>query len=183
MKKVYILLAEGFETIEALAPVDILRRCGIEVVTLSISNSKKVVSSQDIPVEADKLLSSEDFLDGDMIVLPGGSPGYQNLSKSSKVIELSKKYLDYPDKFLGAICAAPSILESAGFLKGRKIICHYSVKDHIKEGILVKEKVVQDGNLITASGAGLGIDFGLKLAEVLVGAEKVEEVKKIMTII
>jgi 4-methyl-5(b-hydroxyethyl)-thiazole monophosphate biosynthesis len=183
MKKVYILLAEGFETIEALAPVDILRRCGIEVVTLSISDSKRVVSSQDIPIEADALLSAEDYTDGDMLVLPGGAPGYENLGKSSKVISLSKKYLDTPDKFLGAICAAPSILEAAGLLKGKKIICHYGVKDLIKEGIVVNDKIVQDGNLITASGAGLGIDFGLKLAEVLVGSQKVADVKKKMTII
>ncbi|WP_319200886.1 DJ-1 family glyoxalase III [uncultured Ilyobacter sp.] len=183
MKKVYLLLAEGFETIEALAPVDILRRCGIEVVTLSVGDSKKVVSSQNIPVEADKLLSSEDYLDGDMLILPGGSPGYENLGKSYKVIDLSREYLNSSEKFLGAICGAPSVLDEAGLLKGKKIICHYGVKDLIKDGILVDEKVIQDGNLITASGAGLGIDFGLKLAEVLVGPEKVEDVKKKMTII
>ncbi len=183
MKKVYLFLADGFETIEALAPVDILRRCGIEVVTLSITDSKKVTSSQNIPVEADGILSGTDLSDGDMIVLPGGAPGYTNLGKSSEVIRHSRDYLESPDKFLGAICGAPSVLEAAGLLKGRKLICHYSVKDLIKDGVIVDDKVVQDGNLITASGAGLGIDFGLKLAEVLVGVEKVTEVKKGMTII
>jgi 4-methyl-5(b-hydroxyethyl)-thiazole monophosphate biosynthesis len=182
MKKVYLLLAEGFETIEALAPVDVLRRCGIEVVTLSITDSKRVTSSQNILVEADGILSSSNLSDGDMLVLPGGAPGYENLGKSYEVIRLSEEYINSSEKFLGAICGAPSILESAGLLKGKKIICHFSVKDLIKEGIVTNQKIVQDGNLITASGAGMGIEFGLKLAEVLVGITKVEEVKKKMTI-
>lgn len=182
MKKVYLLLAEGFETIEALAPVDVLRRCGIEVVTLSITDSKRVTSSQNIPVEADGILSDSDLSDGDMLILPGGAPGYQNLGKSSEVICLSEEYLNSSEKFLGAICGAPSVLEAAGLLKGKKLTCHFSVKDLILEGTVIDEKIVRDGNLITASGAGLGIDFGLKLAEVLVGIEKVKEVKKGMTL-
>ena len=184
MKKVYLLLAEGFETIEALAPVDILRRGGVEVVTLSIHDSIQVKSAQNIIVHSDGLLSDYDLSDGDMLVLPGGAPGYTNLGRSAEVIKFSKKYLE-DDKFLAAICGAPTILESAGLLKNRKITCHYGVRDNIKDGILAEktEKIVQDEKLITASGAGIGIDFGLKLVEVLVGPEKVSELLKSLTVI
>lgn len=181
MKKVYVLLANGFEVIEALAPVDIMSRAGIEVVTLSLNENLEVSSSHNILVKADKLLSSEDFLDGDGIVFPGGYPGYENLLKSEKAMSLAKYYLEN-NKLVGAICGAPSSLARKGLLDDKNITLHFGCYDLVgKECNILDKPVVVDKNLITGSGAGYSIDFGLALVNYLV-PEKLADVKKAMTI-
>lgn len=144
MKKVYVLLADGFELIEALTPVDVLRRGGADVVTVSITSEKDVMSAQKVLVKADTTLKETDLKDGDMIVLPGGYPGYVNLGNSKEAVELIKYYV-INDKFVGAICGAPSILGNNGIASGKKITCHTSVKELMKnyqyeEKILSKMK-------------------------------------------
>lgn len=182
MKKVYVLLANGFEVIEALAPVDIMTRAGIEVVTLSLNDDLEVSSSHNILVKADRLLSSEDYTDGDGIVFPGGYPGYENLLKSDKAMALAKYYLEN-GKLVGAICGAPSSLGRKGLLDGRDVTLHFGCYDLLvgKKCNIHDKPVVVDKNLITGSGAGYSIDFGLALVNYL-APEKLADVKKAMTI-
>lgn len=181
MKKVYVLLADGFETIEALAPTDIMLRAGIKVETLSLNEGLEVASAHNIKVKADKLLSSEDFKDADGIFLPGGYPGYENLLKSDKAMNLAKYYLE-SGKLLGAICGAPSSLARKGIINGKNVTLHFSCYNLVGNSCTIHDKpVVVDGNLITGSGAGYSIDLGLALVNYLV-PEKLADVKKAMTI-
>ena len=131
MKKVYVLLADGFELIEALTPVDVLRRGGIDVKTVSITSEKNIMSAQEVLVKADTTLKETDIKDGDMLVLPGGYPGYVNLGNSNEVVELVKFYVNN-GKFVGAICGAPSILGNHDIAPGKKVTCHTSIKNLMK---------------------------------------------------
>ena len=182
MKKVYVILAEGFELIEAMTPVDVLKRCGLGVETFSITGSLKVNSSQGVSVLADKLFEEEKLRDGDMLVLPGGYPGYENIGAHRGVMELAGYYLK-SNKYLGAICGAPSALARAGLIEGRRVTAHFTVKELLSSSHYVNERVVVDGNLITSTGAGRSLDFALTLGELLTDHETVEGVKKGMTLI
>lgn len=174
--KAYILLAEGFETIEALTPLDLLRRCGVDVKLVSISDSLRVVSSHGLSVEADILLT-DGADDGDMVILPGGYPGYENLRKSEAVLDKVRVY-SASGKYVAAICGAPTVLLSAGIAKGRKITCHSSVLDEMRGDYnCTCADVEVDGKLITGKGAGLSLPFALALAETLAPADVVEKVK------
>ena len=176
---IYVFLAEGFEEIEALATVDFLRRCYIEVVTVGVG-SKEVTGAHNITVQADtveSLIEKSDKLQG--IVLPGGMPGTLNLQKSDLVNEL----LDYSVEkglVIGAICAAPSILGEKGLLKGKKATCFPGFEDKLFGAEVTGECVEVDGNIVTGKGAGATIDFARKIAEKFVGAEKALEVKQSM---
>ena len=176
MKKVYVLLADGFELIEALTPVDVLRRGGADVVTVSITSEKDVMSAQKVLVKADTTLKETDLKDGDMIVLPGGYPGYVNLGNSKEAVELIKYYV-INDKFVGAICGAPSILGSNGLASGKKITCHTSVKELMKNYQYEEKNIVKDEKLITGMGAGYALDFAFKLAEVLLEPDTINKIK------
>lgn len=176
-KKVYVLLAEGFELIEALAPVDVLRRGGVEVITVAIGEKKEVMSAQKVAVLSDTTLSQSDLSDGTVLILPGGYPGYVNLANSEKVAELVKYYAD-SKKYIAAICGAPTVLSKHGILKGKCVTCHSSVADEMKEYSYSGNLVERDDTLITGVGAGRSIDFGLKIAEVLLDKEAIEKIKK-----
>lgn len=176
-KKVYVLLAEGFELIEALAPVDVLRRGGIEVVTVAIGDKKEVMSAQKVIVYADAILSESNLSDGDVLVLPGGYPGYVNLGNSEKVGEIVKYYAD-SKKYIAAICGAPTVLSKHGVLKGKSVTCHSSVAKDMNGYTYTGNMVEKDDTLITGVGAGRSIDFGLKIAEVLLEKEAIEKIKK-----
>lgn len=174
--KVYVLLADGFETIEALTPVDILRRCGVETNTVSITNSEYVQSSHKIDVKADCLLA-DGVEDGDMILLPGGFPGYVNLRECEKVLSAVKFY-ESSGRYVAAICGAPTVLLAAGVGKGKKITCHSSVLEEMKGDYdCTCADVEADGKIITGKGAGLSLPFALRLAQVLAPAEVVEKVR------
>ena len=174
--KVYLFLAEGFETVEALAPVDTFTRAGVEICTISISNSLTVTSSHHVETKADCLLKDIDLNDGDALILPGGFPGYKNLVESESVGAAAKKYYE-TCRLLGAICGAPTILQYYGIARGSRITCHHSVKEQMTDFIYTGKDVERDGNLITAIGAGHAFDFSLALLEVLEGKEKVAKVK------
>ena len=176
MKKVYVLLAEGFELIEALTPVDVLRRGGAEVKTVSISDSDEVLSSQKVMVKSDLILKDSDVKDGDMLILPGGYPGYVNLGKSQEVVSLVNYYVEQK-KFVGAICGAPSVLADNNIAEGQKVTCHTSIKDIMKNYQYEEKNVMKDGIIITGMGAGHSLAFALELAESLLTSEEVEKIK------
>ena len=177
MKKVYILLAEGFELIEAMSPLDVLRRGGVHVETISLASTLEVKSAQKVTVIADKKFNIDELTDGDMLVLPGGYPGYVNLKENKDVVDLVKYYLQ-KDKYIGAICGAPSLLGENKLINGKKFTCHSSVVDSMDKKMYSKDDVVRDGKLITSCGAGHGVEFGLELAKVFLDEKAIENIRK-----
>ena len=165
MKKVCVLLADGFEEIEGLTVVDLLRRAKIYVDTVSIMDDYIVHGAHGINVQ-------KEF---DMVVLPGGMPGTLNLKEHDGVRYVVKQYAK-EGRFVGAICAAPTILKSLGLLEGRRATCYPGVEDEMENVILTETAVVVDDNIITSQGVGTAIDFALKLIEVLDGEEKAKEI-------
>ena len=174
---VYVYLAQGFEEIEALATVDFLRRCEIEVVTAGVG-SQDVTGAHDITVLADTidsmLVQSDDV---QAVVLPGGMPGTLNLKKSKYVQEM----LDFAAEkgiVIAAICAAPSVLGEKGMLDGKKATCFPGFEEQLGDAIFTGNPVEVDGNIITSKGAGCTIDFASAIAEKLVGKDEPYHVKK-----
>lgn len=174
---VYVFLANGFEEIEALAPIDILRRAGVEVVTVGVGSSE-IVSSHKVKFGTDTTVDKivlDDKLE--MVVLPGGMPGTLNL-ENDDYVQAAIDYCVNNDKYVAAICAAPSILGHKGLLNGKEATCYPGFEEAL-EGVKLSEKYVAcDGKFITARGAGVCIEFGLKLAEKLTNAEKADNIKK-----
>ena len=171
---IYVFLAQGFEETEAIAPIDILRRCGKEVITVGIGDNI-IKGSHGIAVVTD----TEDKLvelnsDLEMIVLPGGMPGTINL-EASETVQKAIDYCTANDLYIGAICAAPSILGHKGLLKGKKATCYTGFEQEFTGAEVLDEPAVIDGKIITARGAGVAVDFGLKLVEALVSKEKSEK--------
>lgn len=173
---IYVLLAEGFEELEAMAPVDLLRRAGAEVQTVSVTGDKTVTGARGIPAVADLLLDELNFDAMEMLVLPGGYPGYVNFEKNEAVLELIRK-TDAAQKTIAAICGAPSVPGKMGLLKGQKATCYPGMEDTLGCEALT-DKVVESGHFITSRGAGTAIDFALALVAKAVSAEKAEEIAK-----
>ena len=167
MKKVCVLLADGFEEIEGLTVVDLLRRAKIYVDTVSIMDDYIVHGAHGINVQTEDLFDEVDFEEFDMVVLPGGMPGTLNLKEHDGVRYVVKQYAK-EGRFVGAICAAPTILKRA--------TCYPGVEDEMENVILTETAVVVDDNIITSQGVGTAIDFALKLIEVLDGEEKAKEI-------
>lgn len=179
MKKVIIHLADGFEEVEAITPIDVLRRAGCEVVTVSISGKNAVTSRRNVTVMADKLFTEANYDQADMIVLPGGQPGANNLNSHDG---LKKQIVNFNNKgkWVAAICAAPLVLGSAGVLKGKKATCYPGTEPELTGAQVTGNPVEVDGNIITGKGPGVALQFSLVLAEKLVGKEKAEELKEAM---
>lgn len=176
MKKAYIFLAEGFETIEALTPLDVLVRSGVEVRTLAIGSGYDVRSAQGVAVMTDGVLSTTDLSDGSALILPGGYPGYKNLGKSSEVLRWVSEYYN-SGKVVAAICGAPTVLALAGVGHGKEITAHTSVVGELSDYQVSDADVVCSGELITGKGAGLSLPFAFAIAEALTSAEVIEDVK------
>lgn len=174
MKKVAVLLADGFEEIEALTAVDLLRRASIYVNTVSITEDYVVHGAHGINVHTEDLFEEVNFVEYDMIVLPGGMPGTMNLDEHAGVHRVVSDFAE-SGKYVAAICAAPSILGGMGLLKGRRATCYPSFEGKLSGAVIAKTPVVQDGNIITSRGMGTAIDFGLKLVEVLTDKVKADE--------
>lgn len=170
MNMIYLFLADGFEELEAIAPLDLLRRALAEIQTVSIHPGRKtVIGSHKIPVCADLLISEvSDRVDA--VILPGGLGGVQNLKASGAFSALLKRY-DAQGAKIGAICAAPTVLNAFGLLRGRKVTCYPTCADEITGGVYVGGKVCEDERLITSEGAGTAVEFGLKLVERWVSEE------------
>ncbi len=167
---IYVFLAEGFEEVEALAPVDMLRRAGLKVVTVGVTK-KIVTGSHGIPVTAD--ITADELhvgADTEMIVLPGGMPGTRN-EEASPAVQAAIDYCAANDRYIGAICAAPSILGHKGLLKGKTAVCYTGFEQELTGAAIGTDGVVMDGKIITARGAGVAVDFALTLVGVLLGSE------------
>lgn len=172
---VYLFLAEGFEEIEALAPLDILRRGNIEVKTVGIGEGV-VTGGHNISVKADILDTEVKMENIEAMILPGGGLGTENLEKS-KIVQDMITYCVENNILIAAICAAPSILGHKGLLKGKKAISFPSVQDELEGAIIQEDYVVRDENIITARGMGVSIEFGLEILAALKGRELSDEVK------
>lgn len=197
MKKVYVVLAEGFELMEATTPIDVLKRCGAEVITVAVQrvspkkeeegkktlNNLWVTASNGVKIEADIEIAELQELRkalADMVILPGGYPGYENLGKSDYVKALLKKH-ELEQRYIAAICGAPAALAAHNIAKGSKITCHSSVKEIVCGEYNCTENPIEiDGKLITGKGAGRSLEFAFTCAEALYPKEKIAEVKKKM---
>ncbi len=174
---VYAFLADGFEETEAIAVIDTIKRGGISVCTVSITEDKMVKGSHDIRIEADEVISGIDFDKADMLFLPGGMPGTLNLLNCELLTEQIKKF-NTEGKKLAAICAAPSVFGQLGILKGKKAICYPGFEEKLTGAQITNEKVVKDGNVFTSKGMGTAIDLGLEIVAEYMGRGKADEVAK-----
>lgn len=166
-----MFLAPGFEEIEALCPLDLLRRAGLEVLTVGIGG-KEITGAHGICVSADMVDSDYDTsLLPDLVFLPGGMPGTLNLGKSTLVTKTVKKAYEN-GRFVAAICAAPSILGDMGLLAGKEAICYPGFEDRLTGAVLSDKRVVVDGKIITAAGMGVALEMGLTLVELFCGTEQ-----------
>lgn len=177
MSKVCVFFAAGYEEIEALTVVDILRRAKVDVDMVSITGEKKVTGSHDITVQMDKLFEEVDFEQTDMLVLPGGMPGTKNLEAFAPLMEQVDAFYA-KGKYIAAICAAPSIFGHKGFLQGKAACSNPNFESHLEGADVKTEPVVIASNLITSRGMGTAIPFGLAILERLQGAEAICEMKE-----
>lgn len=167
--KVYTFLANGFEEIEAITPIDLLRRAGVDVCTVSVHDSKTVSGAHGMSLVADALYDECNFEDADMLFLPGGMPGTTNLEAHAGLCELLHKQNE-DGKWIAAICAAPSILGKLGLLEGKKATCYPGFENFLGDSAMEASVVISD-NVITAEGPGAAYDFALDLIEVLTDEE------------
>ncbi|MDF2530834.1 MAG: ThiJ family intracellular protease [Clostridia bacterium] len=181
MKKVNIYLADGFEEIEALTVVDVLRRAGVEANTVAITNAKEVKGAHNITVIADKTFDEMDNNAADMLVLPGGMPGTTNLEKHEGLKSLIKQFY-HEEKLIAAICAAPSILGKMELLESSRATCYPGFEQDLKGAIHSDDLVVRHKNIITSKGPGTALLFALDLVEILLGKEKMEVIKESMIV-
>lgn len=174
-KRVLCLLAPGFEEIETVAPVDLLRRAGVEVVVASLASELLVLGRSGLTLQADRPLEGTEDEPFDLLLIPGG-PAVKALRTDGRAARLARVFLE-AGKEVAAICAAPTVLADAGALAGRRFTAHYSVHAELPEA-LGGERVVEDGPVITSRGAGTAVEFGLALVRRLAGEVKAEEVAR-----
>ena len=175
---VYVLLADGFEEVEAITPIDILRRAGVEVITVSIKD-KTVMGAHNIPVIADMVISELNSVDDmELLMLPGGA-GHELLDASNEAHALIN-YAHEHGKYIAAICAAPSIIGKKMLLSGKKATCFPGFEQYLYGADVTGDKVVHDGQFITAKGAGAAAEFGFKLFEILKGKETADKLSAVM---
>lgn len=177
MSKVYVFLADGTEEVEALTAIDLLRRAKVEVVTVSVMDRKHIISSHNIGIVADEVFGASDYMDGDMVVLPGGMPGTINLREHEGLKEVLVAYKE-AGKYLSAICAAPTVLGCNGMLQGKKAVCYPGFEEELIGAEVLTQGVVTDGQFITSKGLGTAIDFSLELVRLLVGEECAQQISK-----
>lgn len=173
---VYLFLADGFEIIEALAPVDMLRRAKLDVKTVGVTGTT-VKSSCGIEVNADISVNEFEYNNVDAIILPGGMPGTLNLENNS-IVQSAIDSAVADNALVCAICAAPSILGHKGLLNGREAIAFPGFEKDLEGAVISDDYVVADGNFITARGAGVATEFGLKIVEMLTDKETAENIKE-----
>lgn len=173
---VYVFLAEGFEEMEALAPIDLLRRVGVEVTTVGVGG-KLIKGTHGVGFTADSDGEDLDFSDVDCVVLPGGMPGTTNLDASPMVEACLMKAAE-KNALIAAICAAPSVLGHKGLLKGKKATCFPSFEEDLLGALHTGAPVEKDGNIITARGAGVALDFALALVAELKGETAAKELRE-----
>lgn len=178
--KAVICFATGFEEVEALSVVDVLRRGQVDIQMVGIENHK-VTGAHQITIEMDTILEAIDPQQVDMIILPGGGMGTQNLKACKRLTEILKEAKENK-KWLAAICAAPSVLGQIGLLKGEKAVCYPGFEQELLQAEVGQEKVVVSHQIVTATGAGTALEFALKLLEIIKGKEVAETVRRNMLI-
>ena len=181
MKRVYVFLAQGFEEMEALGPVDILRRGGVEVLTVSITDCYEVVGAHGVRVMADRLLGEIDAEGADLLLLPGGMPGATNLLDCRPLHRLLTTH-HQNGKLLGAICAAPMVLGALGLLQGKRATCYPGFEAYLEGAEVTGAMVERDGQIVTAKGPGAAMEFAFALVEMLLGTDKVKELREAMIV-
>lgn len=181
MKTIYVFLAEGFEEVEALTPVDVLRRAGLPVKTVSVTGVLTVNGAHGVPVVADMVFEEVKEGDAEMIALPGGLPGATNLDAHEGLGKLIMTFAE-AGRPLSAICAAPLVYGKRGLLKGKKVTCYPGFEKYLEGAEYTAALVEKDGNFITGKGPGAAMAFSFAIAEKYVGAEKVTELKQGMMI-
>lgn len=169
-KKVGMMVANGYEEVEMLTVVDLLRRAGMSCEIISVTGKKELTSSHQVTVLADLLFEDADFDSYDALVIPGGMPGTTNLGAHAGVCEqLKKAFAD--GKLIAAICAAPTVFGKLGLLEGKKAICYPGMEKQLTGALVTYEPAVRDGNIITSRGMGTAIDFGLAIVAYYEGKE------------
>ena len=174
---IYLFFAQGFEEIEALAVVDILRRAEIRVETVSITDNQVVLGAHGIPIITERLLPAVDFDDADMIILPGGLPGSTHLDACAE-LRLGIQQLYDEGKPLAAICAAPMVFGHMGLLKGLKATCYPGCEGHLEGATYTGALVEKDGQFITGKGPAAAFEFAYTIVEHLVGVEKANALRE-----
>ena len=173
---VYVFLADGFEEIEGLTFVDLLRRAGIETKTVSVMEGLKITGAHKIQITADTMFEENDYEAAKMLVLPGGMPGTLNLQNHEGLTALLKKHYEAGKK-VAAICAAPSILGDLGMLRGKRAVCYPGFEEKLSGAEAGTEKVAVDGNITTSRGLGTAIAFSLSLIAQLADEETAEKIR------
>lgn len=178
MSRVIVLLAEGFEEIEALTPVDYLRRTGVEVDMVALTEDLIVEGAHGIKVVANKQINEVlDYDNYNGVIIPGGLPGATNLRDDNRVIKLVEKFNE-KKRLVAAICAGPIVLARAGIIKERCVTSYPGFQKDLADGKYKQDIIVQDGNIITARGPAIAVYFAIRISEYLQGIEKAEELKK-----
>ena len=175
MEKVFVFLADGFEEVEGLTVVDILRRAQIDTQMVSISGSRQITGAHGIGVTADSLFEETDLENGTFYVLPGGMPGTKYLGEHKGLGELLVRK-NAEGAGIAAICAAPSVLGDLGILKGHAAVCYPGMEERLAGAEVTKNEVEVSGRLITSRGMGTAIPFGLALVEAMHGKEQADEI-------
>ncbi len=174
---VYMFFADGFEEVEALCPLDIMRRAGIEVTTVGVG-SRLIVGAHRICISTD--ITDEDYMEGDtsaeLIFLPGGMPGTTNLDATPAVHHAIDRAIE-DNSYIAAICAAPSILGRRGLLRSREAICYPGLESKLEGAIISDKRLVLDGKILTAAGMGVALEMALYIVELLVSKEKAQTIR------
>ena len=173
----YLFLADGFETVEALTTVDMMRRAALPLTTVSIGAGAGVISSHRVKVEADTTFDKVDFSDAEMLILPGGMPGSNNLRADERLCALLKDHASKGGD-VAAICAAPFILGELGILEGKKATCYPGFEERLAGATVTEDPVACDGNCITSRGMGTAIEFGAAIVEKLADKATADHIKK-----
>lgn len=175
MKKGIVFLADGFEEVEGLTVVDLLRRAGAEIQMVSVMGKKQIKGARGICVEADCTFEEANYEDVDLLVLPGGMPGTLYLKEHQGLANLLCEF-DRQGKRIAAICAAPTVFGALGLLKEKEACCYPGMEDQLECKEAKYTEFVTDGNITTSRGVGTAIPFALELIRLLFGAEKAEEI-------
>ena len=181
MKTIFVFLADGFEEIEAITPIDVLRRAGLNVQTVSVMDKQTVSGAHGIPVVADKMFDDIHLEDAEMLLLPGGLPGATNLDAHQGLSDMIMTFAS-EGKALAAICAAPLVFGNRGLLQGKKATCYPGFESYLTGAEYTAALVEKDDNFITAKGPGAAMDFAFAIVEKYCGIEKVNELKSGMMI-
>lgn len=177
MKKVFAFLADGFEEVEALAVIDLLKRAKIDTVMVSIMDTLTVTGAHKIQVIADKLYSEIDYKEADLLFLPGGGTGTKNLKAHKELADALLDFAADDTKRIAAICAAPSVLGLLNILNGKKAVCFPGFEEQLLGAEVVTDGVVTDGRITTAKGMGVSIELGLELIRLLIDKETSDTIK------